>query len=54
MAYASSQARGQIGAVAASLCHSHSNVGSKPSLQPTPLQLVAMPDPLKKKSNLKS
>ena len=39
-----SQARGPVGAVAASLCQSHSNAGSKPSLQPTP-QLTAMPDP---------
>ena len=34
------QARGQIGAAAASLHHSHSNVGSKPHLHPTP-QLMA-------------
>ena len=40
----SSQARGRIGAVAAGLCYSRSNVGSKPHLQPTP-QLVAMLDP---------
>ena len=39
-----SQARGLIGAVAASLHHSHSNVGSELSLQPAP-QLMAMPDP---------
>ena len=39
-AYRSSQARGQI----ASLCHSHSNVGSEPCLQATP-QLMAIPDP---------
>ena len=32
MAYGGSQARGRIGAVAASLCHSHSNAGSKPLL----------------------
>ena len=44
VAYRVSQARGQIGATAASLYHSHSNVGSKPCLQPTP-QLMAMPDP---------
>ena len=36
MAYASSQARGLIGAVADSLHQSHSNMGSKPCLQPTP------------------
>ena len=44
MAYGGSQARGQIGAVAASLRQSHSNVGSEPHLRPTP-QLTAMPDP---------
>ena len=44
VAYGGSQARVQIGAVAAGLCHSHSNTGSKPRLQPTP-QLTAMPDP---------
>ena len=38
------QARGQIGAAAARLCHSHSNTGSKPHQQPMP-QLVAMPYP---------
>ena len=43
-AYGSSQARGLIGAVATSLHHSHSNVGSKRSLQPTP-QLMALPNP---------
>ena len=32
VAYAGSQARGRIGAVAASLGHSHSNSGSKPHL----------------------
>ena len=42
--YGSSQARGQIGATAAGLCHSHSNVGSEPRLWPTP-QLMAMSDP---------
>ena len=45
MAYGGSQSRGQIGAVAAGLRHSHSNGRSKPHLQPTP-QLTAMPDPL--------
>ena len=30
--YGSSQARGQIGAIAAGLYHSHSNAGSKPHL----------------------
>ena len=32
--YGSSQARGQIRAAAAGLCHSHSNAGSEPHLQP--------------------
>ena len=36
--------RGLIGAIATSLCQSHSNVGSKPRLQPTP-QFTATPDP---------
>ena len=35
-AYGSPQARGQIGAIAAGLHHSHSNTGSEPHLQPTP------------------
>ena len=35
-AYGSSQARGQNGATAASLCHSHSNMESEQHLQPTP------------------
>ena len=39
-----SQARGRIGALAASLHQSHSKVGSKLCLQPTP-QLTAAPDP---------
>ena len=39
-----SQARGPIGAVAAGLRQSHSNMGSEPCLQPTP-QLTATPDP---------
>ena len=36
MPYGGSQARGLMGAVAASLCQSHSNAGSKPRLSPTP------------------
>ena len=36
--------RGQIGAVAAGLCQSHSNGGSEPHLQPTP-QVTATLDP---------
>ena len=44
VAYGGSQARGQIGALAASLHHSHSNSGSEPSLWPTP-QLRATLDP---------
>ena len=43
-AHGGSQARGLIGAPAASLHHSHSNVGSEPHLRATP-QLMAMPDP---------
>ena len=43
-AYGGSQARGLIGAVAATLHQSHSNVGSELRLQPTP-QLTAMPGP---------
>ena len=43
-AYGGSQARGLIGAVAAGLRQSHSNVESEPRLQPTP-QLTATPDP---------
>ena len=44
MAHGSSQARGRIGAAAASLHHSHSNEGSEPYLQPM-LQFTATPDP---------
>ena len=44
MAYGGSQARGHIGATAASLFHSHRKARSEPCLQPTP-QLMAMPDP---------
>ena len=44
VAYGNSQARGQIGVAAASLCHSHSHARSKWHLQPTP-ELMAMPDP---------
>ena len=43
-AYGSSQPRDRTGAIAAGLHHSHSNVGSEPSLRPTP-QLTATPDP---------
>ena len=42
-AYGGSQARGRIGAIAASLRQSHSNAGSEPGLRPTP-QLTATPD----------
>ena len=43
-AYGGFQARGQMGAIAAGLCHSHnSHMGSEPRLQSTP-QLVAMLD----------
>ena len=44
MVHGGSQARGLIGATAASLCNSHSNAGSEPCLQPTP-QLMATLDP---------
>ena len=43
-AYGGSLARGRIGAVAASLHHSHGNAGSKLHLCASP-QLVAMLDP---------
>ena len=36
VAYGSSRARGQIRAAAAGLCLSQSNMGSEPSLRPTP------------------
>ena len=42
--YGSSWARGQIRATAASLHHSHSNMGSVPCLQPIQ-QLMATLDP---------
>ena len=44
MAYGSSQARGPVRAVAASLRQSHSNARPNLRLRPTP-QLTAMPDP---------
>ena len=44
VAYGGAQARGPIGAIAASLRHSHSNRGSEPHLRPTP-QLTATLDP---------
>ena len=44
MAYGGSQARDPIGAMAATLRHSHSNAGFEPRLQPTP-QLRETPDP---------
>ena len=43
MAYGGSQARGPIGAVAAGLRQSHSNMGSELCLQSTP-QLTTTPD----------
>ena len=43
-AHGGSQARGRMGATAASLGHSHSNTKSEPHLQPIP-QLTAMLDP---------
>ena len=48
-AYGGSQARGQIGAVTAGLCHSHSNTGSEPHLWPTPqLMVTSIPNLLSK------
>jgi len=44
VAYGGSQARGLIGATAASLCHRHSHAGTELSLRPT-TQLMATPDP---------
>ena len=44
MAYGGSRARGLIRAVAAGLCHGHSNAGSKPHLWPS-AQLTATLDP---------
>ena len=44
LACESFQARGQIGAAAATLHHSHSNLGSELHLLPTP-ELTATPDP---------
>ena len=44
VAYGSFQTRGQIGAAATGLYHSHSNTGSKLHLRTTP-ELTAMPDP---------
>ena len=35
VAYGGSQARSRNGAIAVGLCHSHSNAGSEPHLQPT-------------------
>ena len=43
-AYGSSQAKGQTGASAAGLHHSHSNTRSRPCLRPTP-QLTTTLDP---------
>ena len=45
-AYGISQASTQIGATAASLCHSHSNSGSVLSLQPTPQLTATLLNPL--------
>ena len=44
-AYGISQDRGEIGAIATGLYHSHRNMGSELHLQPIP-QLTAMPDHL--------
>ena len=45
-AYGGSQARGQIRATAAGLCHSHRNARSEPYLQPTPQLTCWISDPL--------
>ena len=42
VAYGGSQARGRIGAVAARLCHSHSNAGIQAV---SVIYTMAMPDP---------
>ena len=44
VAYGNSQTTGQTGAVAAGLCYSHTNTGSKLRLRPT-TQLIAILDP---------
>ena len=44
MAYRNSQARGQIGAIAADVHHSQGNLASELCLFPMP-QLMATPDP---------
>ena len=41
-----SRLEGRIGAVAASLHHSHSNTGSEPRLQPTPQPMAMDLNPL--------
>ena len=41
-AYGGSQARGHIRAVAAGLCHNHSNAKSVPSLRPTPWLMATL------------
>ena len=46
MVYRSSQARGQIGAVAADPCHSHSNARSKLHMWPTPQLMHRILNPL--------
>ena len=51
MACGISQVRGQIGAAAASLHHSHSNVGSEPLMQTAP-QLVAISEPFNRGQGL--
>ena len=51
VAYGGFQARGRMGATAASLHHSHSDSGSEPHLRPTP-QLVATPTEQGQGSNL--
>ena len=47
LAHSGSQAKGQIGAAAAGLHHSHSNTGSKQRLQPTQELMALILNPLR-------
>ena len=48
-AYGGSQAKGQIRASTAGLCHSHSNTRSEPHLSPTPQLMTRLnPSPTKR------
>ena len=50
-AYGRSQDRGQIGVAAASLCHSHSNAGSKPQSETYTGTLCQVLNPLSRNGN---